>query len=101
MLKGRRAVPVPSGMDKPGAVLWKKLQPAYGIVDEAGLQLLEMACRAWCTVLQAEEQLRRDGLVIKGDRGVMKAHPAAAIARDARSGMLQAFRVLSIGGPEA
>ncbi len=100
MKPAKRTVTPPSNLDKPGLQLWKRLQAAYAIHDEAGLALLEMACRAYGVVLLAEEQLRSEGLVLEGDRGVKKAHPAAAIARDARSGMLQAFKVLAIGGPE-
>jgi P27 family predicted phage terminase small subunit len=93
--------PAPKSMPKDGASLWARLQTHYEVQDEAGLAVLEVACRSYSTLLEAERLVKRDGLVVKGDRGLLKAHPAAAIARDARSGMLQAFKNLGFEVPKA
>lgn len=73
---------------------WRELQTAYGLVDEAGLLLLQTAMESFDLANRAAAQIEADGLIIR-DRYTTKAHPAAAILRDARAQMLQALKALN------
>lgn len=90
----------PACIGREAVDFWRKLQAAYHVEDAAGLALLEQATRAYHTLRLAERQLEAEGLVIDGPRGMARAHPAAAVARDARSGVLQALKALNFAPPE-
>jgi hypothetical protein len=68
----------------------------FAIRDEGGLLLLETAMRALDRAESARTLLERDGVVITDRWGQQKPHPAAAVERDARAGMLQALKALNL-----
>ena len=84
----------PKGLRAPGRALWTRLQAQYGIVDEAGLMLLETACRCWDLERSALAEVQRDGLSYLDRYGQRRPHPGLSTARDARSGYLAACRAL-------
>jgi phage terminase small subunit len=61
--------------------------------------LLRVAACALDELHRAEAELRRHGLTIVDRFNQRRAHPAAAIARDARSGFLQAVKALGLELP--
>ena len=87
---------VPAGLSKPAQGWWKRLRDEYGIADVAGELLLETALRCFDRAEQARKAIDVDGPVSLDSRGRPKAHPAAAIERDSRSGMLAALRALNL-----
>ena len=75
---------------------WIALAAEYNIADEYGVTLLTTAMEAFDRATSARELLARDGAVVRDSRGSVKAHPAAAIERDARVSMLSYLRALNI-----
>jgi hypothetical protein len=73
----------PKHLSAPARRLWRDTVEGYEL-ERHHLELLERACRALDQAIDAEEILRRDGLVVDGRYGP-RAHPAVAIARDART----------------
>lgn len=86
----------PAGLSKTAGQFWTDLQAEYSILDAGGLRILEVASRALDRLEQARRLLDREGCVIKDRWGQAKVHPAAAVERDARSGLLHAIRQLHI-----
>ena len=95
MTRKRYAAP-PKGLSRSAAKWWRRVVAEYGICDAAGEMLLETALRCWDREEQARGQLDRDGCTTLDARGRPKAHPAAAVERDARSGFLAAIRALNL-----
>lgn len=86
----------PKDLPDTATAWWQRMVAAYGITDEGGLILLEMAARAYARGEEARQQLDRDGCTTVDKFGQRKAHPAAAVERDARAGMLAALRQLHL-----
>jgi hypothetical protein len=78
-----------------GDELRKRLLAEYTISSAPALALVDAAASALDVALAAEKLLERDGLCIGGQRG-LRAHPAAAVARDARARLLAALRQLGV-----
>jgi hypothetical protein len=60
------------------------------------LLLLETGMRAFDRCEAARALLDRDGVVVTDRWGQSKQHPAAAVERDARAGLLAALRALCL-----
>jgi P27 family predicted phage terminase small subunit len=91
-IKGRPDTPE----DLDGAALdeWNRLIPlieAMGILSKGDGEALAAYCRAFAEAREAEAILKREGLIVTGSTGSLKAHPASTIAREARA---QCVRVL-------
>lgn len=65
------------------------------------LRLLQGACEAWDRQQQARKALAaHGGLTFTDERGVIRAHPAVAMERDARTAVARLIRELDLdGGP--
>jgi phage terminase small subunit len=73
------------------------LQAEYGIFDTGGVSLLTSAAEAWDRCRSAREAIAADGGPVIRDRfDQTKAHPAAAIERDARSQFITALKALNL-----
>jgi hypothetical protein len=86
----------PKGLSRPAAAFWRSLRDEYDIRDAGGLQTLLVAAQAFERLQAARAILDRDGLVVEDRYGRPKAHPAAGIERDARSGLLKALASLHL-----
>ena len=86
----------PKGLRKAAGGWWLRLTREYDIADPAGELLLEAALRAFDRAEQARAELDRDGCTTRDSRDRPKAHPAASVERDSRSGMLAALRALNL-----
>src|SRR5262245_43765226 len=91
-----RASRPPRGLPAVAREWWHRMVKEYGIADEGGLTLLEMAARAYARMEAARRQLDKDGPTVLDRFGQRKQHPAAAVERDARTGMLAALRLLHL-----
>lgn len=92
---GHRPHP-PEHLGTAGRDLWRSLAAEYGIGDAAGMALLTSAAECLDRVTQARAEIERDGLTIRDRFGQPKPHPAAAIERDARGGLLAALKALNL-----
>lgn len=86
----------PDHLGEAGRDLWRAVATEYAVQDAAGLALLASAAECADRVAQAREQIERDGLTVLDRFGQRKPHPAAAIERDARAGMLAALKALNL-----
>ena len=61
------------------------------------LRLLRAACEAWDRMQQARQALAdHGGLTFTDERGVIRAHPAVAMERDARTAFARLVRELDL-----
>lgn len=79
-----------------GKRIFKALTDEYEISDVAGLRILRVAIEAFDRAQAARKVVERDGMVQRDRHGQLKAHPAVAIERDARSGFLAGLRALNL-----
>jgi phage terminase small subunit len=84
----------PSHLSTEAKKWWRIVFRTYEM-DEEGAFILRQALDCYDRVLQAQAQIKQDGIVIDGRFG-KRAHPALEIERAARSGLLQSWRMLRI-----
>jgi hypothetical protein len=89
------AASVPSHLGDAGRELWTSVQASYEISDPGGLALLRAAAEASDRVASCRKMLDEEGEVIV-IKGIPRAHPAAAIERDARSALIRALKELHL-----
>ena len=75
---------------------WKRLTNEFVLDDQAAVLLLEIALVSFDEMRAAQGIVAEQGLTTKDRFGQMRANPAAAIVRDARLGMLRAFKALNL-----
>jgi terminase small subunit-like protein len=85
----------PEHLGAAGLELWHSIQGSYALDDPGGLALLRVACEAADRVASCRRQLDEEGEVL-AIRGIPRAHPAAAIERDARAAMIRAIKELHL-----
>jgi P27 family predicted phage terminase small subunit len=91
---------MPAGLGAHGKALWTKLQAGYGVVDPAGLAVIEQAAKAIDRLEECRRAIARDGVTTTDRWGQVKPHPLLASERDARAGVLAAIRQLGAEVPE-
>lgn len=96
---GRRPRP-PQGLSDASARLWRKFHEQYDLSSIPTQELLISALRSRDVAEQARIALEREGLTFTDSSGKPKAHPAAAIARDARAAYVSTLRVLGFPSEE-
>jgi P27 family predicted phage terminase small subunit len=74
---------------------WSSVAREYNLQPTA-YHLLTAACEALDRLNQARELIARDGLLIVGPRGGMRAHPAIAIERDSRIALARLIAALDL-----
>lgn len=93
------AIEPPKHLSRAAKRKWRKLQEEYSIVDGGGLLLLSTLMDAWDQAAAARNIMERDGFILENpSTGHKRAHPAAAILKEARQSM---FKALSMLGLEA
>jgi hypothetical protein len=85
----------PPHLGEAGRGLWSSIQSSYEISDPGGLVLLRTAAEASDRVASCRKMLDEQGEVIV-IKGVPRAHPAAAIERDARAALIRAIKELHL-----
>lgn len=86
----------PRTLKAEGRRLWLELNRAWEFDGEAML-LLKVALEAYERLSAVREQIDREGAVLKSPSGVAHAHPGLRVEKEARSGFLQAWRMLNLG----
>jgi phage terminase small subunit len=87
---------VPKNLSAAGRSWWRRLVAEFDIADPAGLLLLENGMRQFDRAEDARALLNTEGVTMIDRFGQRRPHPAAAIERDARSGLLAALRALNL-----
>jgi len=85
----------PAHLADAGRELWSSIMEEYRIGDAGGRALLRTAAEAADRVASCRVLLDTEGEVIR-IRGVPRAHPAAAIERDARAALIRALKELHL-----
>lgn len=86
----------PKDIDKDAVRKWRLIVDNWEL-DESGLLILEEALRSDMRLRQARAILDREGITVTTGPGMIRKHPAAEIEKEARSGFLQAWRMLNLG----
>lgn len=85
----------PDGLGPDGKRQWRRVLQEFSL-EEWQLSVLAQACRCLDTAAAAEKVLAAEGVVVRDKFDQLKANPAAAVLRDARSGFLQATKSLGL-----
>ncbi len=85
----------PSGLDKPGAALWRDVLAKYELrVDEQ--RILEDACRERDLIARLEAGLAGAPLIVKGSQGQDVINPLVSELRQHRSTFASLMRQLKL-----
>lgn len=88
----------PPHLSADAAEWWRAVCRDYDLADHH-LHLLRCACEAMDRMGQARQALAaHGGLTFTDERGVIRAHPAVAMERDARIGFARLVRELDLDG---
>src|SRR5947209_8274618 len=90
----------PDYLSAEAKALWRKICFEYDILDSAGLTLVESVASSFDVWQKSQKQISKEGITTKDRWGALKAHPAIAIMRDAKSAMLRALRELHLDDEE-
>lgn len=85
----------PKSLSKEARRLWLKLNREFDFEPE-NLILLKTCLEAYDRLKEARELLDREGLTVPAATGGVKAHPGLQAEKMARSGFLQAWRMLQL-----
>src|SRR5262249_24073949 len=72
---------------------WRLVAPE---LEPYQYRILQSACEAWDLYQRANTELAKNGLTYVDPKGMVRANPAAAISRDARTSFLRALRELRL-----
>lgn len=92
----QRLAEAPSTLSREARARWRQMRDDFGIVDSAGLLLLETAFEAFDRMRQAQKLVREQGATQVDAKGMLRAHPGVAMERDSRAAMLGALRALHL-----
>jgi P27 family predicted phage terminase small subunit len=87
---------IPDHLGPAGREFFATVAAEYQIVDPAGLTLLAVAGAALDRMQQAQDSIAQHGALVAGASGQLRANPACALERDARTGFLSAMRALNL-----
>lgn len=91
----KRGPPPPGHLSEDAKSWWRTVLQHFDL-EEHHLRLLRLACEAWDRAQQARAILDRDGITFTDDRKNIRAHPAVAIEKDARTGFARLVRELDL-----
>ena len=86
----------PEHLKTDGSALWRDMVAEYGIADAAGLALLTSAAECLDRMRAAQKAIADHGEIVVDRYGAPKLNPACNLEKDARAGMLAAFRALNL-----
>lgn len=87
----------PAHLSKDASAWWAEVVRDYNLKPHH-LRLLQAACEAWDRCQQARQAVAEQGLTFSDASGVIKANPAVAIERDARTLFARLVRDLNLDG---
>jgi P27 family predicted phage terminase small subunit len=77
-------------------LLHARLKKEWNIRDGAGGITLLTLCQCVDRLREAQQLLKRDGIVTMDRWGQIKSHPACTVEREARAGLFQALKALGL-----
>jgi phage terminase small subunit len=83
----------------PAMKQWSTQTVEAYVLEAHHLKLLEICASSWDTMVEARDTLRREGLTVPTGDGGRKAHPCAAILRDAKAQFMVGLRELDLDEP--
>ncbi len=86
----------PKHLKADGRRLWRDLADEYGIDDAAGLTLLCTAAECLDRMRAAQKAIEAQGEVVDDRYGVPKQHPACALEKDSRNGLMAALKAMNL-----
>ena len=86
----------PFTLGKHGRSLWDRVQSEYDVADAGGVELLGQACASADLAEQLNEELQREGPVVRSRSGAVRAHPAVKDMLAARSFVVRTLITLGI-----
>ena len=92
---GGNPAAVPSGLQSEGRKLWARILNEWDISDGASLSVLEAACRQADRSAEISEQIKRDGLTVKGRTGP-RPHPLLAAELASKSFVARSLQRLGV-----
>ena len=84
----------PEHLSRGSATFWRQVAAEYHL-EPHHQRFLEAACVAWDRMVTAREAIEEHGLLLEGRYG-LKANPALAVERDARTAFVRAMRELDL-----
>ncbi len=85
---------IPAHLSAEAKAIWREVITRCNPNSTA---LLKVACEAYDRLQQARREVARDGLTLVTPTGYRQEHPALKVEKEARSGFLQAWRILARG----
>jgi P27 family predicted phage terminase small subunit len=85
----------PAHLSKEAREWWQSVTTDFDL-EPHHLKLLQAACEAWDRMTLARDAVAKDGLTFRDDKGNLKANPAVAIERDARTLFARLLRELDL-----
>jgi hypothetical protein len=82
-----------------GQALWDRIQGQYAISDEGGLEVLLQVCSGLDRAEELAALIARDGLLLSGNGGCLRPHPAIAGELKARAFVVASLQKLGINVP--
>lgn len=86
----------PAGLSTDSKRLWRELQETWVLTDAASRDILTIGLRARDALIQAEVEVKKSGQTVQDRWGQVKSHPLLATARDLRSQILAAYKLLGL-----
>lgn len=86
----------PQSLSRGARAWWNALQREYQLDDQAAKFLLEEALLCFDRVTAARKVIEVEGMTVEDRFHQTRPHPLLAAERDARSGMLAAFKALCL-----
>jgi len=83
-------------LDKEAQKYYDSIVDEYGIKDEAGKLILLVALEAFSRMREAQDAIKKHGIVTLDSSNRPKPNPACQVERDSRSQMLQAIKLLKL-----
>ncbi len=96
MRSSTKAPPAPKPLSAEARTWWRRLTVEYGISDQAGLMVLQIALEAFDRLRNAQSVIAADGPTVKDRWGQTKAHPLLSVERDARGQLLSGLKQLCL-----
>lgn len=86
----------PSELSPEARKLWSEILADYEIDDAGGLAMLRQLCEALDRLRECQQELKADGLTVKGYRGQPRPHPLLKTESECRRQMLACYRALNL-----
>lgn len=78
---------IPHHLSKPARDEWRRITPLLkdmGLISHMDMAELVMYCGAWGDYVQAENMIRRNGKVLKTDKGIQFVSPWVKISKESK-----------------